>query len=540
MPKANKKKKNVGKIIKNILAGKTIFQIFFRVYLLAILIGALFLYSGYTHSEWTIQNTISLGTHPYTFWNALFIACSAFSNTGLTSFNIEGFYNFWGELIIFLLIWLGGMGIISLFYVIWNTFRKSKNIKFDQMILLQSERGTTKLGNTFKAIQFSSLFVVCVQFFFGFIYAFWLCWMPIHVQGFVSCGYNAQITFDIPDHLYRTYHNFGRAFWHGLFTSFSATNNAGFDLFEQNFSLAAFKNDWNVIFLFFVTIEIIVGGIGYPLIFDIYTKIKLKRLHLKHKLTLFSKVCLVSYFAVLAVGLIFSYGFEFGAVNTSDLPGNISFVSICNDETHKYWGNCELFNKCFTVFFNTISTRSAGLSTIDQRLFTLGSNSIYIVMMFIGGSPSSAAGGIRTTTFVILLSTIFATARGKTNTTLFKRTIPKDTVIKSYLVFGFALTMILLTSLVILYCPTVEPPHARICEIPQFTYIECLYEVASAFGTVGYTMGISAIASPVVLIFLVFCMFVGQLGVSNTILLWVRKTSFNNEINYIEEDIRIG
>ena len=540
MPKANKKRKNVGKIIKNIIVGKTIFQFFFRVYLFTILIGALILYSGCTHSEWTIRNTITAGTHPYTFWNALFIACSAFSNTGLTCFNIDSFYNFWGEFIIFLLIWLGGMGIISLFYVIWNAFKDPKDVKFNQIILLQSERGTTKLGNTFKAIRFSVLFVMCVQVFFGFIYAFWLCWMPIHTQGSVDHGYSAQITYDIPGEFVESYHNFTRAFWQGMFTSFSATNNAGFDLFEQNFSLAALRNDWNVVFLFFVTLEIIVGGIGYPLIYDIYTKIKLKRLNLKHKLTLFSKVCLVSYFAILGIGLICSYGFEFGAVNTSDLPSKISFVSICNDETHKYWGNCETFNKCFAVFFNTVSTRSAGLSTIDQRLFTLGSKSIYIVMMFIGGSPSSAAGGIRTTTFVILLATIFATARGKTNTSLFKRTIPKDTVIRSYLVFGFGLATILLTALIVLYSPTVETPGIRVCEIPQFTYTACLYEVASAFGTVGYTMGITAIASPVILIFFIFCMFVGQLGVSNTILLWVRKTSLNREINYIEEDIRIG
>lgn len=540
MPKANKKKRNVGKIIKNILIGRTIFQIVFRIYVLAILIGALFLYSGYTHSEWSIRNTITLGSHPYTFWNALFIACSAFSNTGLTCFNISSFYNFWGEFVIFILIWLGGMGIISLFYIVWNAFRKPKDIKFNQIILLQSERGTTKLGNTFKSIRFSVLFVMCIQIFFAFIYAFWLCWMPIHIQDSVDCGYNAQITYDIPNQFIETHHNFSKALWQGLFTSFSATNNAGFDLFEQDFSLAAFKNDWNVIFLFFVTLQIIVGGIGYPLIFDVYTKIRLKRLNLKHKLTLFSKICLISYFTILGIGLICSYGFEFGAINTSDLPSNISFVSICNDETHKYWGNCETFNKCFAVFFNTVSTRSAGLSTIDQRLFTLGSKTIYIVMMFIGGSPSSAAGGIRTTTFVILLATIVATARGKTNTSLFKRTIPKDTVIRSYLVFGFALAMILLTSLIILYCPTVETPNKRVCEIPEFTYTACLYEVVSAFGTVGYTMGITAIASPLILVFLVFCMFVGQLGVSNTILLWVRKTSLNREINYMEEDIRIG
>lgn len=536
-------------VIKNTVFGKNIFQIFFRVYLFVIMLGAVLLYTNLTHKSWDIPNTISLGTHKYTFWNALFIACSAFTNTGLTCFNISDFYNFWGQFIIFTLIWLGGIGIISLFYVFWNLFRKSDNLKLNHIILLQSERGTTKLNDTFRSIRFSIVFIMCIQIFFGFIFSLWLYWMPVHYQDFDYIGEtNIKISYDVSEYI-NAHGNYSVAIWQGMFCSFTSMNNAGFDIFEQNISIAAFRNDWNIIFQLITIIEIIIGGIGYPLMFDIYEKIRLKRLNITHRFTLFSKVCLISYFAILIIGLIFAYGFEFGAPNTSSIwsesmywPNGVSITGIHNDDiiNHKYWGNHELLNKCWAIFYNTVSTRSAGITTIDQGLFTMGTQIIYILMMFIGGSPSSTAGGIRTTTFVVLLAAIISAVRGRSNTSIFKRNIPRITVIKSFLIFFFGVLLISISTLVIMYTRTVESPNVGISEYSNFDYLSCLYEVASAFGTVGFTMGITAVASPFGLFILVLCMFVGQLGVSNTLLLWVKKIPFSRDINYVEEDIRIG
>ena len=539
--------RKIKRVIKNIIFGKNIFQIFFRVYLFIIILGSILLYTNLTHDSWNIQNNSSIGTHKYTFWNALFIACSAFTNTGLTCFNISDFYNFWGQFVIFTLIWLGGIGIISIFYVFWNLFRKSDNLKLNHIILLQSERGTTKLSDTFRSIRFSIVFIMCVQIFFGFIFSFWLYGMPIHYQTFENIGSNTRISYDTPSLYISAHGNYSVAIWQGMFCSFSAMNNAGFDVFEQNISIAAFRNDWNTIFQLITIIEIIIGGIGYPLIFDIYEKIRLKRLNLTHRFTLFSKVCLISYFAVLIVGLIFAYGFEFGAQNTSAVwsenrkwADGISIVGIHNNLDHKYWGKHELFNKCWAIFYNTVSTRSAGMTTIDQSLFTIGTQTIYILMMFIGGSPSSTAGGIRTTTFVVLLAAIAATIKGRSNTSIFKRNIPRITVIKSFLILLFGILLIAISTLVIMYTHTVETPNIEIIKYFEFNYLSCLYEVASAFGTVGFTMGITTVASPIALVVLILCMFVGQLGVSNTLLLWVKKIPFSHNTNYASEDIKIG
>lgn len=523
------------RFLKNILLGKTIFNLFFRVYIFVILVGAIFLYTPLTHSSWEIPNQKIEGTHPYTFWNALFIACSAFTDTGLTFVDISAFFNFFGEFIVFLLLWLGGIGIISLFYVIWNFFRKSDSVKLEQIILLQSERGTTKLNNTFTSIRFSVLFIIIVQIFFGFIYSLWLCWMPIHVQGVQDLGNNMNITYDLPQ-LIDAHNNYAKAIWQGMFCSFSAVNNAGFDIFEQNFSIAAFRNDWNIIFQLFTMFEIIIGGIGYPLIFDIYEKIRLKKKNIKYKLTLFSKVCLSSYFIILAICLIFAYGFEFGATNV----GHITLVGVNNTSTEKFWGDNETFNKCWSILYNTISTRSAGFATINQNLFTTGTHSLYIVMMFIGASPSSTAGGIRTTTLVVIFATIISIMRGRTNVSILKRNIPKNTVINSFVVFFVALLLILLSVIIVLYTPTIENPDIRINSLPEFDFLTCLYEVSSAFGTVGLTTGITTLASPIALVVLVICMFVGQLGVSNSLLSWTKKISLGKNINYAQEDIRIG
>lgn len=523
------------RIVKNILLGKTIFNLFFRVYIFVILVGAIFLYTPLTHSSWDIPNQTTEGTHPYTFWNALFIACSAFTDTGLTCVNVSTFFNFFGEFIVFLLLWFGGIGIISLFYVIWNFFRKSDSIKLQQIILLQSERGTTKLNNTFKSIRFSVLFIITVQIFFGFIYSFWLCWMPIHVQGVRDLGNNMNITYDLPEFI-DAHNNYGISIWQGMFCSFSAMNNAGFDVFQQNISIAAFRNDWNVIFQLFTMFEIIIGGIGYPLIFDIYEKIRLKKKNINYKLTLFSKVCLSSYFIILGICLIFAYSFEFGATNV----GHITLAGINNTSTEKFWGDNETFNKCWSILYNTISTRSAGFSTINQNLFTTGTHSVYIVMMFIGASPSSTAGGIRTTTLVVIFATIISIMRGRTNVSILKRNIPKNTVINSFVVFFVALLLIFLSVIIILYTPTIENSDIKIGSLPQFDFLNCLYEVSSAFGTVGLTIGITTLASPIALFVLVICMFVGQLGVSNSLLSWTKKISLGKNINYAQEDIRIG
>ena len=160
--------------------------------------------------------------------------------------------------------------------------------------------------------------------------------------------------------------------------------------------------------------------------------------------------------------------------------------------------------------------------------------------MFIGASPSSTGGGIRTTTLAVILATLIATIRGRTNISLFKRNIPRKTVANSFLVFFVSLVLVFVCAVLVVYTPNVENPAQRIGNVFKINIMSTLYEVTSAFGTVGFTMGITVISSPFALVILIICMFVGQLGVSTSLLAWVRRVSFGKNIQYAEEDIKIG
>ena len=215
-------------------------------------------------------------------------------------------------------------------------------------------------------------------------------------------------------------------------------------------------------------------------------------------------------------------------------------MSINNIPGCKYWGDNELFNKCWALVYNATASRSAGFSTFKQCLLTVGSQTSFNIMMFIGASPSSTGGGIRTTTLAVILSTLISTIRGRTNISLFKRNIPRKTVANSFLVFFVSLVLVFVCAVLVMYTPNVENPTQRIGNVFKINIMSTLYEVTSAFGTVGFTMGITAISGPFALVILIICMFVGQLGVSTSLLAWVRRVSFGKNIQYAEEDIKIG
>lgn len=549
----NIKVRYVLKLLRRIIFGRTIPQIFFRVYLIIIFLGTILLFCEFTHvntywvdtlhgDPWRIPNTNwdpllpNLNTHQYTFWNALFIACSAFSNTGLTTVNISEFYNISGQIIIFFLIWFGGIGIISIFFLVWNLFKSNDSVKINQVILLQAERGSNKLSNTVKSIRFSFLFIICTQILFGMIMTIWLYSYPSYVQKINLLDPNV-LSYDTTTTT-SAYHNFYDALWQGFFCSISAVSNAGFDVFGQNISLSAFRNDWNVFFQLFIMIEILVGGIGYPLIFDLYEKIQAKRHNLKHNLSLFTKVCLVWYFVILFFGLFSSLLFECCGKDISILS-NTTIMSSSN--YHGEWGKAEWFNKSWAILFNTVTTRSAGFSTVPQGIFTQGSMIVYCILMFIGGSPSSTAGGIRVTTLAVLFTALWSQIRGKTTISIFKRSIPDKTVKNAFVVFFISICLLLISTVIIFYTHDIETNNfISDLSIVNHQFIGVFYEVTSAFGTVGLSIGITAICGPLALIVLIIVMFIGQLSVSSFLLLFTNPKNITQRATNSYEDIKIG
>ena len=247
---------------------------------------------------------------------------------------------------------------------------------------------------------------------------------------------------------------------------------------------------------------------------------------------MFTKVTTLSYLLVFVFGLAVAYAFEFGASSPTTLVGTT------NNLIHKEWGENEYFNKSWAILFNTVATRSAGFSTVNQSLFTIGTQVDYTILMFIGASPSSTGGGIRCTTLAIMTLAVAQMIRKRSSIAIFNKKIPSETVKNSFIVFVVGFALVILVSAIILYLP--KHGGGSIADIQGMTYIKVLYEVSSAIGTVGLTMGISAQVHWVGLLFLVLLMFVGQLGISSTLLSWFKKLPAAKDIQYTEEDVRIG
>lgn len=500
MNMAIKKEKTISPIFKiNIKKAKKWFRLpnqIFLWYLFFVLFGALLLsIPGVVHKTGVISDD---STHHITVtygWNyllALFNASSAFSDTGLSIPNAANDYSFWGQLIIVLLMEIGGFGVLTFKIMIFILL--GRKLKLKDMILVQEERGSNEFGATIKIIKQSFYFLFFIQL--------------IAIILLFFAFYFSPTKSSLSNHL-NAYHNFSQAIWGAVFHGISAINNAGFDIVGKN-SLQPYVNNYWIQFI--LIIEFIIGGLGFPVFYDL-TKNRFGFKKDRH-LTLFTKLNLITYLALslFSVGLVSAI--EFGVGNGS---------AVLNSQGHG-------FNGFMAIMFNTLSTRNAGFSSVNTTTFLSGSKWIQALMMFIGSSPSSTAGGIRTTTLAVLCIATWHTFRGRKTYTSFKRTIDPKIVNRSGIILIISLLMVLLVTILIAGTN------------PNLNGLDIFYTVCSAFGTVGlnnippiamYRLGV------VSLLALILLMFIGQLGVNGTLMIWGGKSP-RQEWEYAREDIRVG
>lgn len=550
-----------GKKALRIIVGRTLPQKLFRLYILIIITGALFLCAPFClnkikiNEQWVQLNGFT-NVGGYNFVKALFIACSGFSDTGLTPVNIYEYLNPGGQVVLLILIEVGGIGVVALFYYIWNFFKK-KDDKIDvgQLYIMQAERGGSRLSQSFHVIKVALIFILSTQVVFMFLFAMCFCFIPAYEQQFLanldptriqSAAFQG-ISFNT-DKLLPMYHNFGYSLWIGLFTTVSAMNNAGFDNISAN-SMSPFRNDLGILFQTFIVMELIIGGLGHFVWFDVIEKIKCKATGKRYKMTLYSKVAISVYIIVAILGLGGTFLAEFcnpqakSELVVGSFDGRAVLLKdltiVGNQNQFGEFGKNPMVNKCFAIIFQTFNCRSLGMETIKTNVFCEGTKWILVILMFIGASPCSTAGGIRTTTLAVILVTIWCKLCGRKNVFFFKRRINQDTVIQSFMIFIISLVLLLIGA-AILWSSTPVPPQYAETPSVWFTFSEYMVECASAFGTVGLSAGITAITQWWGLLYLVLLMFVGQLGVINTLLSWTRFHPHFNDIEYPYEDIKIG
>lgn len=407
------------------------------------------------------------------FIDAVFTAVSAISVTGLSVINIVDVFNPIGIFALLIMFQVGGVGIMTMGTFLWIFMGKKIGLKERKWIASDQNLSTLAgLVQLMKNILFLSLIIeligtllLTVYFYFGDYYTTWY-------EGLYSA----------------------------LFVAVSAYTNAGFDIFGN--SLYRFSQDYYVQIINITLL--ILGAIGFPVLIESIHFLKSRIERKRYQFSLFTKITTPTFFILLIIGGFSFYFFE-----------RTHFLA---DKT-----GVEAF---FYSLFNSVTTRSGGLATMDVSQLTEPNQIFLSLLMFIGSSPSSTGGGIRTTTLVVVFLVVLTFIRGDNEVRIFRRSLHQDDITKSFVVIFMALFLIFLS---VLSLKMIEP----------FSLMSIVFETCSAFGTCGLSLGITpslSIGGKVVLILL---MFIGRIGMINFLLLMSTKKE-QRSYHYSKERIMIG
>ena len=296
--------------------------------------------------------------------------------------------------------------------------------------------------------------------------------------------------------------------WQAAFTAISAFCNAGFDIIGDC-SLMGFAG--NVTVNISVMLLIILGGIGFSVIMDIgKNKGNFKRF------SIHSKIVIIATFFLILVGGLFYFGVEYSNVATL--------------------GNMNTGDKFLAAFFQSVTTRTAGFATIDQNALTSAAKLGTMILMFIGASPGSTGGGIKTTSFIILLLSTISGLRKNGDIIVNKRKIDMCSARKAISIFIAGIMVIALSTFALLIS---ERGHTAETS-GLLTFENTLFECFSAFGTVGLSCGLTPMLSATGKIVLMLVMFFGRVGIATIGLMFLQNKGADDKIRYPDVSIMVG
>ncbi|MGS2741325.1 TrkH family potassium uptake protein [Sinomicrobium sp. M5D2P17] len=422
-------------------------------------------------------------TNGIRYIDALFTSTSAVCVTGLIVMDTATEFTSLGQTIILIIIQLGGIGMLT--FTSFFAFFFKGGTSFQEGLNIRDLMGTEQLNDVLK------MAMQVVIFTFG-----------LELVGTIFIFYSVH---DIPD--------IQNKLFFSIFHSISAFCNAGFStlsdgLYDQNIS-HAYTFQWIIMYL------IILGGLGYNIAFNFIKYAKQLLLNLitfrKFKqpvrvLTLNSKIVIVSTSILLFIGTVFVF---FGELNNTlkDHEG--------------FWG------KFTTASFVSVTTRTAGFNTVDFSALTMPVILFTILLMWIGASPASTGGGIKTSTFALATLNIIATAKGKEHIEIGTRKVNNQSVRRAFAIICISLIVIGNAILLLLIFEK------------KFTLIQIAFEVFSAYSTVGLSLGITGELSDPSKYVLVFVMFFGRIGLLNLLIGMLRRIQ-SHSYQYPEENILIN
>ena len=410
------------------------------------------------------------------FVNALFTATSATCVTGLIVVDTGTYWTPFGQGVILALIQLGGLGIMtfSMFFAYLIAGRLSVHSRKLMEHSLVSPR-TPRLGRLL-------LLIILLTFLIELIGAIVLTFR--FLQDF----------------------HFSKAVYVALFHSISSFCNAGFSLFSD--SLVGYQND--AVINITVMILIILGGLGFWVLLDVRNMFKRKRLF--GTTSLHTKIALAMSFALIVFG----------------------FVALLLFEWNKGFTDLPLRSKLLASAFQAVTPRTAGFNTLDINSLTNSSLFLLLFLMLVGASPGSCGGGMKTTTFAVILAMIRSRVRNQKQITVFNRGIPEETISRAIGITFFALLAVFLFTMLLLI--TEHPQGVQTGN--RHLFLKVIFEVFSALGTVGLSMGLTSVLSTAGKIIITILMLAGRIGPVTLALAIAGQRSLN--IRLAEENFWVG
>ncbi len=401
---------------------------------------------------------------PTPFLTALFTATSATCVTGLVVVDTADHYSTFGELVIMTLIQLGGFGYMTSWAIL--ALILGWRIGLRERIILTEAHNLYDPGGV---VRFTRRIIL----------------LALGIEAAGAAILATRFALEMPP---------ARAVYFGVFHSISAFNNAGFDLMGGFRNLTPYAGD--PVVMLAVAGLVILGGIGFTVIFDVRAR----------HLTLHSRAVLLTTGTLIAVGAILILGLEFN--NTRTL------------------GAVSLPARVVVAFFQSVTPRTAGFTTVNIGAFTEPTLMLLVALMFIGASPGGTGGGIKTTTFLTPLAVIWSSIRGTAEPVLFRRRIPVFVVYKAVTVALVSLAFVLAMS-------------TLLARIEGVRLIPALFEISSAFGTVGLSTGLTPHLSGWGRIVLMVTIFSGRVGLL-TLAFSLTRRQRAPLVRYPEERLFVG
>ncbi len=381
---------------------------------------------------------IAVNSGEVNFLTSFFTATSALCVTGLVLVDTGTHWTAFGQVVIMLLFQIGGLGIMS--FAAFLAFILGRKINLKERLTMQYSLNKSSLGgivNVFRYLLFFSFIIEFIGALILFVY-----WFP-------AMGIK-------------------KALWFGIFHSISAFNNAGFDLFGNFASLTGYTG--NVLIALTMSTLLIIGGLGFIVVYELINYRK------EHRLSLHSRIVLITT-AIIVIG------------------GTFAFWSLENSNLIQGLSTSEKF---FTSFLQS-ATRTCGFTMVDMADSSLPTQILMMFMMFVGGAPGSTAGGIKVTALAILFLAIVSNLRGRDDIEVFERRIAPGDYKKAITVFSLAFVFVGLLVFIISIGN-------------NYPLNVILFEVISAAGTVGLSLGLTPHLDTSGQLLLIIAMFLGRVG----------------------------